>query len=156
MEQRDLKYTKVKYWAKYKIINFDDYANENKTQHNSKWPYIPDHPYKILIIGDSGSEKKNALLDLINTEADIDKIYSYEKDPYEIKYKFLLNKRKSIGSKHFNETKAFIKYSNNIQDIYKNINKYNPVKKRKILIVFDDMIADLIIKKKKKKKINNN
>ena len=132
------------------MINFDDYANENKTQHNSKWPYIPDHSYKILITGDSGSEKKNALLDLINTEADVDKIYSYEKDPYENKYQFLLNKRKSIGSKHFNETKAFIKYSNNMQDIYKNINKYNPVKKRKILIVFDDMIADLIIKKKKK------
>ena len=65
----------------------------------------------------------------------------------------MLNKRKSIGSKHFNETKVFIKYSNNIQDIYKNINKYNPVKKRKVLIVFDDMIADLIIKKKKKKSI---
>ena len=75
------------------MINFDDYANENKTQHNSNWLYIPDHPYRILIIDDSGSGKTNALLKLINNQPDIDKIYLHAKDPYENKYQFLLNKR---------------------------------------------------------------
>ena len=57
------------------MINFDDYANENKTEHNLKWPYIPDNPYRILIIGGSGSGKTNALLNLINNRPDIDKIF---------------------------------------------------------------------------------
>ena len=57
------------------MINFDDYANENKTQPNLKWPYIPDHLYRILIIGGSGSGKTNALLNLINNQSDIDKVY---------------------------------------------------------------------------------
>ena len=56
------------------MINFDSYVNENKTEHNLKWPYIPDHPYRI-IIGGSGSGKTNALLNLVNNELDIDKIY---------------------------------------------------------------------------------
>ena len=56
------------------MINFDSYANGNKTEHNLKWPYIPDHPYRI-IIGDSGSGKTNALLNLVNNELHIDKIY---------------------------------------------------------------------------------
>ena len=72
------------------MINFDDYANENKTQHNSKRPYIPDHPYRILIIGCSGFGKTNALLNLINHQPDIDKIYLYAKDPYEAKYQLLI------------------------------------------------------------------
>ena len=126
------------------MINFDDYANENKTQHNLKWPYIPDHPYRILIIGGSGSGKTNALLNLINNQPDIDKIYLYAKDPYEAKYQFLINKRESTGLKHFNDPKAFIEYSNDMQDVYKNIDEYNIDKGRKILLVFDDMIADMI------------
>ena len=65
------------------MINFDDYTNENIIEHNSKWPYIPDQPYRILIIGGSGSRKSNALLNLINIQLDIDKIYLYAKDPYE-------------------------------------------------------------------------
>ena len=130
------------------MINFDDYANENKTKHNSKWQYIPDHPYRILIIGGSGSGKTNALLNLINNQPDIDKIYLYAKDPYEAKYQFLINKRESTGLKHFNDPKAFIEYSNDMQDVYKNIEEYNIGKKRKILIVFDDMIADMINNKK--------
>ena len=130
------------------MINFDDYANENKTEHNLKWPYIPDDPYRILIIGGSGSRKTNALLNLINNQPDIDKIYWYAKDPYEAKYQFLINKRESIGLNHFNNLKAFIEYSNDIQHVYKNIDKYNPGKKRKILIVFDDVIADMINIKK--------
>ena len=72
------------------MINFDDCVNENKTQHNLKWPYIPDHPYRMLIIGGSGSGKANALLNLINNQPDIDKIYLYAKDPYEAKYQYLI------------------------------------------------------------------
>ena len=64
------------------MINFDDYTNENKTEHNSKWPYIPDHPYRILIIGGSGSGKTNALLNLINNQLDIDKAYVYMQKIY--------------------------------------------------------------------------
>ena len=90
------------------MINFDDYPNENKTEHNLKWPYIPDHPYRILIIGGPGSGKTNALLDLINKQPDIDKIYLYTKDSYEAKYHFLNNKTESIGLKRFIDPKAFI------------------------------------------------
>ena len=130
------------------MINFDDYANENKTEHNLKWLYILDNPHRILIIGGSGSGKTNALLNLINNQPDIDKIYLYAKDPYEAKYQFFISKREGIGLKHFNDPKAFIKYSNDMQDVYKNIEEYNIGKKRKILIVFDDMIADMINNKK--------
>ena len=68
------------------MINFDDYANENKSKHNLDWPYIPDHLYRILIICGWGSGKTNALLNLLNKQPDIDKIYLYAKDPYEVKY----------------------------------------------------------------------
>ena len=77
------------------MTNFDHYTNEIKTQHNLKWPYIPDHPYRILIIGGSGSGKTNALLNLINNQPDIAKIYLYIKDPYEAKYQFYLTKEKA-------------------------------------------------------------
>ena len=73
------------------MINFNNYTNENKTEHNSKWPYIPDHPHRLLIIGGSGSGKTNASLNLINNQPDTDKIYFYAKDPYEEKYQFLIN-----------------------------------------------------------------
>ena len=116
--------------------------------HNLEWSYIPDHPYRILILGGCGSGKTNALLSLINKQPGIDKILLYAKDPYEHKYQFLINKRESIGLKHFNDPKAFIEYSNDMQDVYENINEYNTGKKSKILIVFDDMIADMINNKK--------
>ena len=132
------------------MINLDDYVNENKTKHNSKCPYIPDHPYRILIIGGSGSGKTNALLNLINNQSDINKICFYPKDSYETKYQFLIKKRESTGLKRFNGSKAFIEYSNDMQDVYKNIDEYNIDKKRKILIVFDDMITDMINNKKSK------
>ena len=89
MEQVLEKCLKLRYSAKllkHKMINFDDHTNEDKSEHNSKWPYISDHPYRILIIGGSGSEKTNALLNLINNQPDIDKIYLYAKDLYEAKY----------------------------------------------------------------------
>ena len=126
------------------MINFDDYTNENIIEHNSKWPYIPDRPYRILIVGGSGSGKTNALLNLINNQQDIDKIYLYAKDPYEKKYQYLINKREKVTLIHFNDPKAFMEYSNDMQDVYKNIEDYNAIKNRKILIVFDDMIADMI------------
>ena len=71
----------------------------------------------------------------------------HAKDPYPSKYKFLINKRESTGLKHFNDPKAFIEYSNDMQDVYKNIEEYNIGKKRKILIVFDDIIAVWLITK---------
>ena len=87
-------------------------------------------------------------MSLINKQPDIDEIYLYAKDPYEAKYQFLINKRESTGLKHFNDPKAFIEYSNDMHDVYKNIDDYNPDKENKILIVFDDMIADMINNKK--------
>ena len=128
------------------MINFDEYTNENKISHNPNWPYIPDHPYRILIIGGSGSGKTNALLNLINNQPDIDKIYLYAKDLYEHKYEFLIKKRESIGLKHFSDPKGSIE--NDMHDVYKNINDQNPDKENKILIVFDDMITDMINNKK--------
>ena len=130
------------------MINFDDYTHENIIEHNPKWPYIPDHPYRILIIGSSGSGKTNALLNLINNQPDIDKIYLYAKDPYEKKYQYLINKREEVGLDHFNDPKTFIEYSNDMRDVHKNIEDYNLGRERKILIVFDDMIADMINNKK--------
>ena len=98
------------------MINFDDYTNESIIEHISKWP---DHPYRILIIGGSGSGKTNALLNLINNKPDIDKIYLYVKDPYEKKYQYFINKREKVGLNHFNDPKAFMEYSNDMQDVYK-------------------------------------
>ena len=89
------------------MINFDDIVNENETVHNKNWPYIPDHPYRILIIGDSGSGKTNVLLNLIENQPEIDKIYLYAKDPYEAKYQDLINKREGVGINHFKDLKSF-------------------------------------------------
>ena len=72
----------------------------------------------------------------------------YAKDPYEAKYQYLINKREGVGIDHFNDPKAFIKYPNDMHDVYKNIDDYNPDKENKILIVFDDIIADMIHNKK--------
>ena len=130
------------------MINFDDYMNENKTKHNKKWPYIPDHPYRILIIGGSGSGKTNALFNLIENQADVDKIYLYAKDPYDAKYQYLIKISEKAGSKRFNYPDTFIEYSDDMQDVYKNIDGYNIDKECKILIVFDDMIVDMFNKKK--------
>ena len=129
------------------MINFDEYTNENKKEHNPNWPYIPDHPYRILIIGGLGSGRTNTLK-LIDNQPDIDKIYLYAKNPYEDKYQFLINKKESIRLKYFNDPKAFTEYSNDMRDVYKNINDHNPDKENKMLIVLDDMIVDMINNKK--------
>ena len=136
------------------MINFDDYTNENKTKHNPNWPYISDHPYRILIIRGSGSGKANTLLILINQQSDIGKIYLYTKDPYEAKYQLLISEKESTGLKLLFDPKAFIEYSNDMQDVYKKIEEYNADEERKILILFDDMIADII--NNKKTKFNSN
>ena len=92
------------------MSNFDDASKENIKYHNPNWPQIPDHPYRILIIGDSGSGKTNSLFNLISQQPVIDKIYLYAKDPYEAKYQSLINKRESTALKHSNDSKAFIEY----------------------------------------------
>ena len=88
------------------------------------------------------------LLNLIENQPDIDKIYLFAKDPYEAKYQYLINKRAGVGIDHFNNPKAFIEYSNDMRNVYKNIDEYNLDKENKILIIFDDMIADMIHNKK--------
>ena len=90
------------------MINFDDYTYEIKIEHNSKWPHIPDHPYRILIVGGSVSGKTNALLNLINNQPAFDKIYLYAKDPYNAKYQYLINKREKVGLDHFKDPKDFM------------------------------------------------
>ena len=78
----------------------------------------------------------------------------HAKDPYEAKYQFVINKRESTGLKHFNDPKAFIEYSNDMQNVYKNIEEYNTDKEPKLLLVLDDMFADMV--NNKKTKLNNN
>ena len=79
------------------MITLDSITNENNKKHNEKWPYIPDHPYRILIIGGSGPGKTNTLLNLINEQNDIDKIYLYARDLNESKYNILIKKREDAG-----------------------------------------------------------
>ena len=125
------------------MINLDNIVNDNK-KHNENWPYIPDRPYRILIIGGTGSGKTNTLLHLINKQKDIDKIYLHAKDLSEAKYEYLIKNRENAGIKHLNDSKAFIECSNTMNDVFENIDNYNLNKNRKILIVFDDMIADIM------------
>ena len=93
-------------------------------------------------------QEKQTLLNLINEQKDIDKIYLYAKDLSEAKYEHLIKNRENAGIKHLNNSKAFIKCSNTMDDIYENINSYNLNRRRKILIVFDDIIADIMTNKK--------
>ena len=132
------------------MINLDNIVNNNNNNnnHNKKWPYIPDHPYRMSIIGGSGSGKTNTLLNLINEQKDIDKIYLYAKDLSEAKYENLIKNREDVGIKHLNDSKAFIECSNTMNDVYKNIDNYNLNRRKKILIVFDDLIADIMTNKK--------
>ena len=130
------------------MINLDSITNKNNKERNEKWPYIPDHPYRILIIGGCGSGIINTLINLINEQYDINKKFLYAKELNEPKYDFLIKKCKNARKKHFNDPNAFIKCSNSMDDAYENIDYYNPSRKRKILIVFDDMIADIMTNKK--------
>ena len=90
------------------MINFDDVSKKNMTKHNPSWPKISDHPFRVLIIGSSGSGKTNSLINLINQQLDVHKIYVFAKDSYKVKYQFLINKREFTGLKHFHDSKVFI------------------------------------------------
>ena len=126
-----------------------DITNENNKEHNEKRPFIPDHPYRMFIIWGSRSEKTNALLNLIKKQDSLmDKTYLYTKDLNELKHQFLIKKREDVEIKSLNDAKAFIEFSQCMDDVYNNIDDYNPSRKRKILIVFHDMIADIMSNKK--------
>ena len=133
------------------MINLDSITNENNKKRNEKWPYIPDDPYRVLIIGGSGSGKTNTSLNLIN-EQDyhdvIDKIYLYAKDLSEPKYEYLIKKHEDAGIKNLNNSNAFIVYSNTMDDFYEDIDNCNPKRNKKVIIVFDNMIADIMSNKK--------
>ena len=96
----------------------------------------------------SGSGKTNTLFNLINEQNDIDKIYLHARDLSEPKYEYLIKNREDVGRKHVNNPNAFIECSNTIDDVYENINDYNINRRSNILIVFDDMIADIMNNKK--------
>ena len=117
------------------MIHLDTITNENNKKHNEKRLYIPDHPYRILIIGGSGSGKTNTLVNLINEQNDIDKIYLYARYLNEPKYKILIEKRENARIKHLNDPNAFTECSKTKDDVYENINDYNSSRKRKILII---------------------
>ena len=125
-----------------KTINVDDVLKEETKEH-SNWSQIPD-PYIILRIRGSASGKKN----LLSQQPNIGKVYLYAKDPYEAKYQFLIHNKQSTGLKHFNDFKSFIEYCNNMDDIYKNFEEYSPNKKQKVLIVFNDMVSDMLSNRK--------
>ena len=127
----------------------ENYDQSVEINHNPNWPYISDHPYRILIIGRSGSGKTNVLLNLIKNQGpDIDKIYLDVKDPFEWNYQLLTKRREKVGVKNSENPKAFIDYSQTIDNVYENSEDYNPTKKRRVLIVFHDMIADMESNKK--------
>ena len=133
------------------MFNLDNIVNKNNKNSDKDWPF------RMLIIGPSGSGKTNALLHLIenlNNSNPIDKGYLYPKDLSEPKYEFLINNRKNTGIKNYNDPNAFIEYSDTMDDVFENIDEYNTKRKRRILIVFDDMIADIMPNKKFQSLIN--
>ena len=103
------------------MLNLDSITNENNKECNKKWPYIPDHPYRSLMIGGSGSGKTNALFNLINEQNDIDKIYLYARDLSEPKYDYLIKKREDAGIKYLNDPNAFILCFNSMDDVFEKI-----------------------------------
>ena len=124
------------------MLNFDKIIGVKTEENNRYWPEIPNFPYRLLINGGSGTGKTNALLNLLSYQDGIDKIYLYVRDPYEDKYQYLIRKRQDTGIRHFNDPNAFIEFSSNINDVYQNIDDYNPRKNKKIVIIFDDMITE--------------
>ena len=128
-----------------KFFNSNSIVNENNEDHNKKWRFIPNNPDKMLINGCSGSGKTNAWLNLIKQQYNDNLIlYLFAKDLNKPKYQSLIKKHEDVGIKHLNDPKAFIEYLPYMDDEYNNINDYNPTRKRKVLIVFDDMIADIM------------
>ena len=121
------------------MLNLDNIVSNKNTSSSDRnnWPF------RMLIIGPSGSGKTNTLLHLINYLHPIDKIYLYAKYIHEPKYEYLINIREQAGIKNLNDPQAFIKYSDNMNDVLDDINNYNKNRDKKVLIVFDDMIADV-------------
>ena len=133
------------------MINLDSITNENNKDHNEKWPYIPDDLYRIIIIGGSGAGKTSTLLNLIKEQDNcdvIDKIYLYARNLNEPRYQFLIKKGDNARIKHYNNPNKFTECSNTMDDVYENINDYKPIRKRKKLIVFYDMIVDIMANKR--------
>ena len=122
------------------MLNLDDIVSNKKkiSSENDDWSF------RMLIIGPSGSGKTNALLHLIDKFHPIDKIYLYAKDTDEDKYQYLINKREQTGIKNLNDPHAFIEYSNDMNDVLEDINNYDKHRDKKVLIIFDDMIADIM------------
>ena len=122
------------------MLYLDDIVSNKKTSssENNIWPF------RMLIIGPSGSGKTNTLLQLINNFHPIDKIYLYAKDTELQSTKFLINKREQAGIKNLNDPHAFIEYSDDMNDVLDDINNYNKNRDKKVLIIFDDMIADIM------------
>ena len=128
------------------MLNLDNIVsnkNENKDTTGLSSLERNNCPFRMLIIGPSGSGKTNTLLHLINNLHPIDKIYLYAKDINEPKYEYLINKREQAGIKNLNDPHAFIEYSHDIDDALDDVNNYNKIRDKKVLIVFDDMIADI-------------
>ena len=121
------------------MLNLDDIvSNKRENKERNDWPF------RMLIIGPSGSGKTNTLLHLINNFYPIDKIYLYAKDTDEKKYQFLINKREQAGIKNLNDSHAFIEYSSDMNHVLEDINNYNKIRNKKVLIIFDDMIVDIM------------
>ena len=126
------------------MFNLDAITIENNKDDDKKWSY------RMLIIGPYGSGKTNALLNLIKNEdndSPVDRIYLYAKDLSGPKYQLLIKKRENEGIKNLNDPAAFTEYSNTVDGVYNNTDDYNPRRKRKTLIVFHDMIADITTNK---------
>ena len=120
------------------MLNLDDIVSNKKENKDNNWPF------RMLIIGPSGSGKTNTLLHLINNFHPIDKICLYVKDTDEKKYQYLTNKREQAGIKNLNDPHAFLEYSNDMDDALDDINNYNKNRDKKVLIILDDMIADIM------------
>ena len=127
------------------MLNLDNIVGNKKTNEDNDWPF------RMLIIGPSGSGKTNTLLHLINDLHPIDKIYLHAKDIDEKKYQFLINKKEQVGIKNLNDPHAFIEYSNDMDDVINDINNHNKNRDKKVIIVFDDMIANIEYNKKFKR-----
>ena len=130
------------------MLNLDDITNENNKEHNDKMAI-----YSRSFVLNFGNwwfwiRKTNALLNLISQQDDIDRIYLYAKELSETKHEILIKKGENVGIKHLNDSNAFIECSNTMDDVYENIDDYKPNRQKKILIVFDDMIADIMSNKK--------
>ena len=129
------------------MLNLDKLVNNKQDKASEEWPFC------MLIIGPSGSGKTNTLLHLINNLHPIDKIYLYAKDLSEPKYEYLINKREQAGIKNLDDLKAYIEYSDDMNDVYDDISSCNKKRDKELLIVFDDMIADIEYNKNFKRMI---